>query len=182
MKLLVACAECHRQFDASDLAATSRFRCTCGQIVVVPEAKGHEAAVVRCSACGGPRKGNATICGYCQAEFTLHEQDLRVLCAHCMTRVSNKARFCHHCATPVAPEGAAGKPSKQLCPVCEPNRHLSSRELGKERLPFWSVPAAPVCGSDKTLSSVSPSALETGLCLTPSSDRIPQAEPIAPLA
>jgi Zn-finger nucleic acid-binding protein len=140
MKLLVACTECHRQFDASDLAATSRFRCTCGQIIVVPEAKGHEAAVVRCSACGGPRKGNATVCGYCQAEFTLHEQDLQVLCAHCMTRVSCKAKFCHHCAAPIAPEGAAGRPSKQLCPVCEPQRHLSSRELGKEGLAILECP------------------------------------------
>lgn len=134
MKLLVACTECRRQFDASGIAAGSRFHCTCGQIVSVPVARGHDAKVVRCSSCGGPRAGTASVCGYCEAGFTLHDQDLQVVCAHCMARVSTRARFCHHCGVPVAPEGHAGQPTRHPCPICAPRRFLNSRRLGKQDL------------------------------------------------
>ena len=65
MKVLVACSECHRQFDASGIAAGSRFRCACGTLVRVPQVKAHDAAVVRCSACGAPRDGAGAECAYC---------------------------------------------------------------------------------------------------------------------
>lgn len=141
MKLLVACTACHRQFDASGIAAGSRFRCTCGVIVKVPETTGHEASVVRCSSCSGPRKGHASICGYCDAEFTLHDQDMQVVCSQCMARVSVKSKFCHHCGTPVAPEGDAGQPTEHNCPVCQPSCHLNSRRLGKQKMAVLECPA-----------------------------------------
>lgn len=140
LRLLVACPRCARQYDASERTVGSRFRCSCGEILTVPEPKPHAAAVVRCSSCGAPRQGAAAVCSFCGADFTLHEQDLDTLCPGCMARVSGRARFCHYCATPLVAEEAAGRHTERPCPVCGPESHLVSRRLGEESL------AALECG------------------------------------
>lgn len=132
LRLIAACPSCGRQSDASGLAPGSRFRCSCGERVEVPQARSHEAAVVRCSSCGAPREGEAPACRFCGADFTLHERDLDTVCPRCCARISGRARFCHHCATPVLVEERAGEPSGEPCPVCPPGRLLSSRRVGRE--------------------------------------------------
>jgi DNA-directed RNA polymerase subunit RPC12/RpoP len=67
-------------------------------------------------------------CGYCGADFTIHETDLETICPGCLARVSDRARFCHHCATPLAADVLAGESSQLECPVCE-GRRLYSRRL-----------------------------------------------------
>ncbi len=109
VRFLVACTGCKRQYDATGLAAGSLFHCACGEKIAVPESKAHDAAVVRCSSCGAPRAGAALSCAHCGADYSLHERDLHTICAACMTRVSDRARYCHHCGTPVLPEGEAGR-------------------------------------------------------------------------
>jgi Zn-finger nucleic acid-binding protein len=131
VRLVVACQDCRRKYDASGHALGSRFRCTCGVIVTIQQPKGHDSAVVRCSSCGGPREGEAVSCGHCGADFTLHERDLQTICAGCMTRVSSKARFCHSCGQPMAIDGDAGDETDKPCPVCGPSHLLSSRSLGQ---------------------------------------------------
>ena len=136
MRILVACPQCARQFDASGRAVDSRFRCLCGATLSVPDASGgHEAAVVRCSACGAPRQEGAAACGYCGADFTLHEQDLHTLCPSCMTRVSDRARYCHHCATPLVPQ-PLGTVTRYPCPACGDGNSLMSRSLEDGNVPM----------------------------------------------
>jgi len=130
MRLLVACSDCKRHYDASQLAAGSRFRCLCGHILQVERPMPHDAAVVRCSSCGAPRQGESAACRFCDADFTLHERDLHTICPACMTRVSDRARFCHHCASPLLCAAVAGEPSTHPCPVCGDERHLTSRRVG----------------------------------------------------
>ena len=129
-RCLVACSACKRQFDASGLAAGSRFHCACGELVVVPRFRTHDAAVVRCSSCSAPRAQGATSCSHCGADYTLHERDLHTVCPCCMTRVSDRARYCHHCATPIVPQGSAGKPTKSICPACGRKNTMNSRING----------------------------------------------------
>ena len=62
MRFLVACPECHRQFDATARPVGSAFPCSCGATVTVPLPDAHDAAVVRCSSCGAPREGMAAAC------------------------------------------------------------------------------------------------------------------------
>jgi Zn-finger nucleic acid-binding protein len=131
LRLIAACPHCGRQSDASELAPGSRFRCSCGDLVSVPEPRSHEAAVVRCSSCGAPREGEAPACGFCGADFTLHERDLDTICPGCCARVSGRARFCHHCATALIVEQKAGEPTEHPCPLCGPDRCLASRRLGE---------------------------------------------------
>jgi Zn-finger nucleic acid-binding protein len=137
MRFLVACPDCHRQFDASERRAGAAFPCSCGATVTVPEPLAHDAAVVRCSSCGAPREGTEPACRFCRAEFTLHDQDLDTLCPGCMARVSGTARFCHSCGTPVLGSQAAAAESSYRCPSCEGGHPLVSRRLGEAKVAFF---------------------------------------------
>ncbi|HJZ92204.1 MAG TPA: zinc ribbon domain-containing protein [Gemmataceae bacterium] len=130
MRLLVECPDCHRQYDATRRRVGSRFRCHCGHLVQVHRPEGHDARVVRCSACGATRTEGEPRCPYCDSEFTLHERDLNTVCPHCLARVSDQARFCHYCGTNLVPEHDAGADTKLLCPACQDGHRLVSRQIG----------------------------------------------------
>jgi len=131
MRLLVACSDCGRQYDATGRTVGSRFRCHCNAVVTVKPPKGHDAAVVRCSSCGGPREEGAASCRFCEADFTLHERDLDTVCPECLARISNRARFCHHCGTRLVAELVACDQTPLVCPVCGEPHHLTGRRVGK---------------------------------------------------
>lgn len=132
MRLLVACPECRRQYEAGKLRPGGRFRCGCGKVLRVKAPKGRDAAVVRCSGCGAPREEGAAACAHCGGDFTLHERDLDTVCPHCLTRVSDKARYCHCCGKALVAKSVAGERSRLQCPSCPGRPHLHSRRLGKE--------------------------------------------------
>jgi Zn-finger nucleic acid-binding protein len=134
VRKLLSCPSCHRQLDATRFAAGSRFRCRCGVAIDVPEIAPRDAAVVRCASCGAAREEGAKACGYCGSDFTIHEQDLETICPSCLARISNTARFCHHCSTAIAPEEIAADPTDRVCPACGDGRCLNSRALGSTRL------------------------------------------------
>jgi Zn-finger nucleic acid-binding protein/ribosomal protein L40E len=137
MRFLVACPGCHRQFDATGRPEGSAFPCSCGATVTVPRPRAHDAAVVRCSSCGAPREETATACRFCGAEFTLHERDLDTICPGCMARVSGRARFCHHCGTPVLGAQASAGESGYRCPACPGGHPLVSRRLGRANVAIF---------------------------------------------
>jgi Zn-finger nucleic acid-binding protein/DNA-directed RNA polymerase subunit RPC12/RpoP len=134
MRLIVACPQCQRQYNATGIQPGRRFRCHCGGEITVRQPKGHSAAVVRCSSCGAPRDKGAAACTHCGADFTIHEQDLHTVCPNCLARVSDRARFCHHCATAISAEFAAGDETPYHCPVCGSDRPLVSRRLTSEQV------------------------------------------------
>lgn len=128
MRLLVKCPNCAQKYDATKRKIGSRFRCRCGKVVQIDEAKPHEASVIHCSACGASREEGDRACKYCGSDFTIHELDLNTVCPGCLARVSDRARFCHHCATPLSVEAIAGEELPFRCPACE-DRQLVSRRL-----------------------------------------------------
>src|SRR5262245_42576903 len=135
MRLLVACPECSRQYDATGRRPGGRFRCHCGEVVTVRQPQGHETRAVRCSSCGAARADDDDgRCAYCQTSFTLHERDLNTVCPHCLARVSDQARFCHHCGTGLTPELNAGADTDLACPACQTGRGLVSRQIGIEKV------------------------------------------------
>ena len=134
LRHLVACTACKRQYDASEVAPGSRFHCDCGEVVVVEPPRPHEASVVRCSACGAPRASDEQACGFCGSAFTLHEKDMHTICPSCATRISNRARFCHSCAAPIAPQTIAGDETSLRCPACRHAPALRSRPLDEHRV------------------------------------------------
>ena len=130
MRLLIACPQCNRQYDATGRPVGDRFRCHCGVVVEVQQPDGHDAAVVRCSSCGAPRESGAAACRFCGSDFTLHERDLHTVCPKCFARVSDRARYCHHCSTPLRPEHVAGDRTSLHCPACDGEQELISRGVG----------------------------------------------------
>lgn len=134
MALLVACSGCDRKYKAAADKLGKRFRCHCGQVLEVKDAKGQESAVIRCSSCGGAREKGRNRCGYCDADFTIHERDLNTVCPKCLTRVSGKSKFCRHCGTRLSGETIVPESSLLTCPLCGPKRRLSDRKLGSEQI------------------------------------------------
>ena len=148
MHLLTACPRCHRQYDVSGHSAGERWRCSCGGVVSVPAPAPHESAVVRCSACGGPRSGEELSCRYCGADFTVHERDLDAVCPQCSTRVSRRSRFCHDCGSPllfVQAAASAAQAAGPPCPACGGGHRLVSRGLGPLAAPPTAIAAIAEC-------------------------------------
>lgn len=173
MRLIVACSKCNRQYDASKLAIGQKFRCHCGSVLTVQEPRGHDAKAVCCAQCGAARSEGALSCAYCGADFTLHERDLDTVCPHCLTRVSNQARFCHFCGKPIHPEMVAGIKSTLPCPACGDEHMLVSRA--------WGDVSALECGrcaglwlSDVSFEHLTEQAAEAGMQIE-SRNRLPQA-------
>jgi Zn-finger nucleic acid-binding protein len=131
MRVLVQCPSCGRQSDAGELPVGSKFHCACGEVVQVPRVLAKDAAVVRCSSCGGPRNGGETACSFCRADFTIHERDLDTICPTCMARIMSSARFCHNCGTRIVVDGKGGAPTDLPCPTCGGDHRLDSRTLGQ---------------------------------------------------
>lgn len=134
MRVLVSCQECSRRYQASERKIGKKFRCHCGVVLKVEQSRGHDAAVVRCSSCGGARQEEARNCGFCGADFTLHERDLNTVCPNCLARVSDKARFCCQCGDRLSAEAVAGEDLQGQCPACPKEEQLASRRLGHENV------------------------------------------------
>ncbi|MFH1437864.1 MAG: zinc ribbon domain-containing protein [Pseudomonadota bacterium] len=131
---LVSCPSCKKQYDVTGAEVGLIFHCACGEAVTISAPKMHDAAVIRCSNCGAPRTKGMETCSFCSSEFTLHELDMHTICPNCATRVSDKAKFCHSCSTPLAPEGKLGERTEYACPVCGEEKKLSRRRLGRENV------------------------------------------------
>ncbi|HTQ37974.1 MAG TPA: zinc ribbon domain-containing protein [Pirellulales bacterium] len=178
-RLLVACPQCKRQYDATQLGVGTRFHCRCGQILTVPAPQSQEAKPVCCSHCGAPRTEGALSCAYCGAEFSLHDRDLDTVCPHCFARVSNQARFCEFCGAAIHPETTAGDASQLVCPACGEGHVLSSRALGDV-----STMECQRCGglwlSHASFQQLTEQAAQQGLNidprLTPTTARAPHAD------
>ena len=132
MRRLVACPNCRRQYDAGELTPGAKFHCGCGKVLRVKQAQGHDAEVVRCSGCGAPREQGTTACEHCGSDFTLHERDLHTVCPGCLTRVSDRASYCHSCGKALTATTVVGEKSNLPCPHCDDRPHLYSRRLGRE--------------------------------------------------
>ena len=180
LKFLVACSECKRQYDAGGLKPGSKFHCSCGQTIEVPRPRAHDADVVRCSSCSAPRLKGATACGHCGSDYTLHERDLHTICPGCMTRISDRARFCHHCGTAIVPQGEAGRPTKTPCPATstaanrvkvalESSERRSQSKLAATKLPtIHNTAAATTKGGRRPASFSTWGAVLCGSCITTS--------------
>ena len=90
---------------------------------------GHDSDVVRCSSCGAPRQGDQQRCGFCGADFTLHEQDLDTICPNCFARQSDRAKFCDHCGHALAAHALPVDDTPLVCPSCQGDHRLSNRQV-----------------------------------------------------
>jgi len=128
-KLIVQCDKCKHQYKVSEKRIGEKFTCFCGNLLTVPSVKIHDAAVVRCSSCGGARdKDSQSFCGYCGSSFTIHERDLDTICHNCMSRISSKSKFCHCCGTTIVADSDEFSQTDMDCPVCDEQK-LQARKM-----------------------------------------------------
>jgi Zn-finger nucleic acid-binding protein len=59
---------------------------------------------------------------------------LQTVCPNCLARVSDHARYCHHCSTLLVVESVAGELTSCHCPACGPDRVLTHRQLSSQQI------------------------------------------------
>lgn len=122
---LIACSNCHTQYDVADMAPDAKFDCRCGATLEAKVHKGADAPVQRCSSCGALANEADEQCGYCGAEVVHLEDRGSLICPECFARNADDARFCLACGIGFEPEAVQGQRSELECPVCE--RNMSTR-------------------------------------------------------
>src|SRR5262249_57701330 len=74
------------------------------------------------------------------AGFSREDRELETVCPHCLARVSDQSKFCHHCGTQLTAEHEAGKETDLVCPACREGSRLVSRQVGAERAEVFECP------------------------------------------
>lgn len=124
---LVACRDCHAQFDVTDVAEPF-FDCRCGASIRNEAQAAVDAAVQRCSACGALLPEKAEHCDYCRAAVT-RAGSLSLICPECYARNEETAKFCVTCGVEFRPEAIPQEQeAPHSCPVCE--TELAVRGVG----------------------------------------------------
>jgi Zn-finger nucleic acid-binding protein len=130
--MLVACAVCGRQYDASHLATGERLRCECGERIEIVLRVARAPRPRRCGACGGALGVDARACAYCDGEITLEDRGLSEICPVCYARMLTGAKYCMDCGVAIAPQVIAAAAADKRCPRCD--GELRSRALGRVNL------------------------------------------------
>jgi len=115
---LVACSNCHTQYDVTDVAVES-FACRCGETVANQDLKAVDAKIHRCGSCGAIVDSEAAGCEYCGSDIVRDPGKLSLICPECYARCHEKARFCTACGVSFRPEQVRIEGHEQPCPVCE---------------------------------------------------------------
>lgn len=127
---LVACPQCHAQYDLTARPDGGTFHCRCGQPL---EAKAPgpavDAKVERCSGCGAIARMGEELCSFCGSGIVPSVDPGGLICPECFARNLDDARFCAACGVAFDPiaipeDDAAGV----RCPCCD--RPLHAREAG----------------------------------------------------
>ena len=126
---LVACRDCHTQYDVTDVAEPF-FDCRCGANVRNEAQAAVDAAVQRCSACGALLPEKAERCDYCSAAVA-HSDVLSLICPECFARNAETAKFCVTCGVEFRPEALPHEQDAPLaCPACGGDDALAVRGVG----------------------------------------------------
>jgi Zn-finger nucleic acid-binding protein len=115
---LVACPDCHAQYDVTDVHGDT-FACRCGKQLRNQPPKAVDAAVRRCSACGAQVQEAEKDCSYCGAAVVRASGPLSLICPECFARNAEASRFCTACGVAFQPEPIPSGGPELACPACE---------------------------------------------------------------
>lgn len=125
---LVACPECHAQYDAGQASGPS-IRCRCGATFSSEPPRAKDAAVTRCAACGALVGESERVCSYCRAEVIRRPAPSGPVCPVCYAQNPESARFCVSCGVAFLAQPVRATTQSLPCPVC-PGTTLTPRSLG----------------------------------------------------
>jgi Zn-finger nucleic acid-binding protein len=117
-RVLVACPDCHRQYDVSGIPPGKKVRCHCTGLVTVPEERRIEKPMLHCSSCGGKLNAEGTSCEYCGCDVRLDQRGFGESCPECFARMRSGAKFCSGCGVAIAPERMRALAVEASCPRC----------------------------------------------------------------
>jgi Zn-finger nucleic acid-binding protein/ribosomal protein L40E len=124
---LVACANCHTQYDVSDVVEKT-FPCRCGEILKNEPPAPVDAQIQRCGACGALVTPDAEHCDYCDSAIVRDDRELSLICPECYARNAEDARFCTACGVTFRPEAVHIEGHEIPCPVC--STLMPPRQIG----------------------------------------------------
>jgi len=115
---LVACGQCHTQYDVSGVAAKT-FPCRCGETLENRPPAPVDAEISRCGACGALVGPAVASCDYCAAEIVRDDpRSLSLICPECYARNAEASRYCTACGVTFRPESVRIDGHELPCPVC----------------------------------------------------------------
>jgi Zn-finger nucleic acid-binding protein/ribosomal protein L40E len=135
---LVACPQCHAQYDVADVVDET-IACPCGAKISARPPAAVDAAVKRCAACGALVADGEQVCPYCQAAVARDPAPAGPVCPECYARNPERARHCTACGVAFLPQPVRTSADPLECPVCVGVR-LAARNLGG----IW-VDECPMC-------------------------------------
>ena len=123
---LLACPDCARQYDVTELALGERVRCACDAVLSVPPPPKLSAQAFVCTNCGGVLGVLDEACPYCAAEISERDRRESTVCPACFVRISAEARHCRGCGLRIEPQALRPIPAGRACPRCSGAlQHLS---------------------------------------------------------
>lgn len=128
---LVACPECHAQYDLSQHAGGDTLDCVCGEVLEAKAPKASaDAAAERCGACGALAKSGDEVCAFCGSGIVPSADPGSLICPECFARNQDGARFCTACGIGFDPQPIPERAGEGRvdCPCCA--RPLQPREVG----------------------------------------------------
>jgi Zn-finger nucleic acid-binding protein len=114
---LVACTNCHAQYDVSEIA-DGEITCRCGTKIENRVLEGVDAKIHRCGACGAQVAADARSCDYCASEIVRDTRKLSLICPECYGRNAENSRYCTACGVAFRPEPAPQEGREIPCPCC----------------------------------------------------------------
>jgi len=114
---LVACSNCHTQYDVSQIDAKT-IPCRCGESIDSEPPAAVDAAISRCGSCGAAVPADATNCDYCDSPIVRDADALSLICPECFARCADDSRFCTACGVSFHPQPVRIEGHELPCPVC----------------------------------------------------------------
>jgi Zn-finger nucleic acid-binding protein len=114
---LVACSNCHAQYDVSGVEAET-IACRCGEQVANEVLEAVDLKIHRCGSCGAQISGDANDCTYCGSVVVRDVRNLSLICPECHGRNTGDSRFCTACGVLFSPEPVKVDGYELPCPVC----------------------------------------------------------------
>jgi Zn-finger nucleic acid-binding protein len=114
---LVACPDCHTQYDVSNVHGDT-VRCRCGTDIANRSLDPVDATIRRCGSCGAIVDPKAETCEYCTSAIVRDESALGLICPECYARNEETSRFCTACGVAFRPEPVPVDAPEHPCVTC----------------------------------------------------------------
>jgi len=114
---LVACSNCHTQYDVTNVQAKT-IPCRCGEEIDNVPLQAKDAVIARCGSCGAGLQGNPETCQYCGSEIVQELDEHSLICPECYARSAYGSRFCTACGVGFQPEQVKIEGHELPCPAC----------------------------------------------------------------